>query len=99
MKPNKDPTYFVAAKWTVADLTHFLHAKTNRRVPYSTLKRWRQQLGIYPDENLLYSDCDRDGLLGLARWIARGGRVKPYAQRYAAFVQQHSEIHTEVHNA
>jgi glutathione S-transferase len=93
MKPNPDPAYFLAAKWTIADITHFIHRQTKRRVSYSTLKRWRNHLGIYPDENLLYSDCDRDGLVALARWLDRGGKVKPFATRFKQFIQQQSEAH------
>ena len=93
MHLNKDPTYFLISKWTIADITYFIHSKTCRQVPYSTLKRWRQHLGIYPDENLLYTDCDRDSLLSLAQWLKRGGRVKPFADRFEQFIQQQSEVH------
>ena len=93
MHSNKDPTYFLVSKWTIADITYFIHSKTCRQVPYSTLKRWRKHLEIYPDENLLYTDCDRDSLLSLAQWLQRGGRVKPFADRFKQFIQQQSEVH------
>lgn len=93
MNSNKDPTYFLASKWTIADITHFIYSKIRRRVPYSTLKRWRHHLEIYPDEDFLYTDCDRDSLLALAQWLNRGGRVKPFADRFKQFIQQQSEVH------
>lgn len=93
MKPKPHPNYFTAGKWTVRDLLHHIYSKTGRRVPYPTIKRWRKHLDIEPDPEMLYTDCDRDGLVALARWLDRGGRVKPFATRFKQYIQHQSEVH------
>jgi hypothetical protein len=93
MKRNSSPDYFTSGKWTVRDLLHHIHTQTGRKVPYPTIKRWRKHLDIEPDSEMLYTDCDLDGLVALARWLDRGGKVKPFATRFKQFIQQQSEAH------
>ena len=92
MKQNLCPEYFTDGKWTIRDLIHFIHTKTGRRVPYSTIKRWRKHLDIDPDIEMLYTNCDRDGLVSLAQWLGRGGKVKPFSARFKQFIQTQSEV-------
>jgi hypothetical protein len=93
MKQNPHPDYFTSGKWTVRDLLHHIHTQTGRKVPYPTIKRWRKHLDIEPDAEMLYTDCDLDGLVALARWLSRGGKVKPFALRFKQFIQQQSQTH------
>ena len=93
MKQHLRPEYFTEGKWTIRDLIHFIHDKTGRRVPYSTIKRWRKHLDIGPDIEMLYTDCDLDGLVSLAQWLSRGGKVKLFSARFKQFIQTQSEVH------
>jgi hypothetical protein len=84
MERNPSPDYITSGKWRVRDLLHHIHIhiQTGRKVPYPTIKRWRKHLDIDPDSDMLYTDCDLDGLVVLARWLDRGGKVKPFATRF-----------------
>jgi hypothetical protein len=92
MQKKSQYDYFSACKWTIADLRHSVHQKTGRFVTRGTIGRWRQHLDIAPEaETLLYTDSDRDAIVGMARWLSRGGKIKPYADKYKQWINQESE--------
>jgi hypothetical protein len=82
MNQNKDPTYFTDGKYLNADMQKKISTRLKKSIPYPTLKRWRKQLKIFADADGLYTESDLDGLIGLGQWLQRGGKVKPYADRF-----------------
>ncbi len=64
--------------YTAHDLCARLIPVRGRAVPLRTLKYWREQIGIRPDSNRLYSKNDLKILKSLVRWIGRGGKIQTF---------------------
>jgi hypothetical protein len=86
---NPKPEYFTAGRYTAADLRHLLQRARGHPVPKVTFKKWRYHLGICPDDDLLYTEFDRDALTGLVQWLARGGRIKPYVLQFREAIKEY----------
>jgi hypothetical protein len=71
-------TFMEQQFYTAADLRHLLAKVRGSPVPRSTLKYWRNRLGIIPDENNLYFKSDLDILTALIRWLARAGTIPQF---------------------
>jgi DNA-binding transcriptional MerR regulator len=67
--------------YTAADLRHLLAQVRGWKVPAVTLKYWRRQLGISPDDRNLYFESDLQMLRALVRWLARGGTIPQFMSK------------------
>lgn len=73
MYPERD-----TGVYTAADLRQLLGQVRGFKVPSATLKYWRNQLGISPDDNNLYFESDLQILRALVRWLARRGTIPQF---------------------
>lgn len=71
--------------YTAADLRHLLAKVRGYPVPSVTLKYWRKQLGISPDDSNLYFESDLQMLRSLIRWLARGGTIPQFMSKIQEF--------------
>jgi hypothetical protein len=64
--------------YTARELRLTLARYRQRSVPPRTLRWWRSQLGITPDEQGFYTEEDLAILIQLVRWLSRGGTVNQF---------------------
>jgi DNA-binding transcriptional MerR regulator len=64
--------------YLASDLQSKLEQTRGSPVPISTLKYWRQRLGITPDCNRLYTQEELDLLRGLVLHLKTGGTIEQY---------------------
>lgn len=64
--------------YTSAELRSVLARYRGKNVPARTLRWWRNQIGIVPNEDGLYDEDDLKILIQLVRWIAKGGTVSQF---------------------
>jgi DNA-binding transcriptional MerR regulator len=57
------------------ELRILLAKHRQKAVPDRTLRFWRNQLKIFPQDGYLYTQEDLQLLVRLVRWIARGGTI------------------------
>lgn len=64
--------------YTARELRCILARYRQQRVPDRTLRWWRSQIGLLPNEDGLYSEDDLQILIQLVRWLSRGGTVQQF---------------------
>lgn len=67
--------------YTSKELCLILARHRQKRVPSRTLRWWRNQVGIVPNQDGLYEEEDLRILIQLIRWIARGGTVEQFVNQ------------------
>jgi DNA-binding transcriptional MerR regulator len=75
--------------YTVRNLQEILAKTRGRSVPYDTLKYWRHQIGLTPDQNRLYSKEDLETLKALVTWLKHGGKIPQFVNLLKQRQQHH----------
>lgn len=81
-------TVLEAGQYTSRELRIILSRYRQKSVPDRTLRWWRNQIGIEPNQHNAYDEQDLKILIRLVRWLNRGGTVEGFKSLLKQELQQ-----------